>query len=84
MNYLLVSIIADPYKEESLEAQIKLVQVVMNVLTFGLLLSFAGVIIKKASIAIKMTSKAVTRTSIAPMASRVLREGKAVSPGAHV
>ena len=59
MNYLLVSIDnsqlrgADPYKKEELEAQITLVQIVMNILTFGLLVMFAGVILKKAFVALR-------------------------------
>ena len=51
MNYLLVSIVADPSKREELESQITIIQVVMNLLTFGLLLTFAGVIFKKAYLA---------------------------------
>ena len=51
MNYLLVSIVADPSKREELESQITIIQVVMNILTFGLLLTFAGVIFKKSYLA---------------------------------
>ena len=60
MNFLKVSKnyaeLTDPDRADGYDAPISAIQSLMSVLTFGLLLSFAGVGIKKAYVAVQSTS----------------------------
>merc|ERR1712166_166917 len=68
MNYLVVSKsladFVDPGRIAGLDARISAIAVLMEVLTFGLILSFGGVAIKKAVAKARQTSLADLRTRI--------------------